>query len=63
MKGFTGKTQKIWRSLHVPITGKKKKLAEFTFDLLLPFYLNRYSGGVYNYPVDTTYTRVTAGGG
>jgi hypothetical protein len=33
MKGFTGKTQ--------------KKLSEFTLDLLLTFYLNRYSGGVY----------------
>jgi hypothetical protein len=27
---------------------KKKKLAKFTLDLLLPFYLNRYFGGVYN---------------
>jgi hypothetical protein len=36
MKGFTDKTQ--------------KKLTKFTLDLLLPFYLNRYSGGVYNRP-------------
>jgi hypothetical protein len=39
MKGFTGKIQ------------KKKKLAEFTLDLLLSFYRNRYSGGVYNHPL------------
>jgi hypothetical protein len=37
MKGLTGKPQ--------------KKLAEFTLDLLLPFYLNRYSGGVNNRPL------------
>jgi hypothetical protein len=36
MKGFTGKT--------------KNKLVEFKLDLLLPFYLNRYSSGVYNRP-------------
>jgi hypothetical protein len=41
------KKKKNWRSLHKPITGKKKKLAEFT---LLYFYLNRYSSGVYNRP-------------
>jgi hypothetical protein len=29
MKGFTGKTQKNWRSLHIPNIGKKKKLEEF----------------------------------
>jgi hypothetical protein len=40
MKGFTVKTQKNWTILHIPITGKKKKLAKFTLDLLLPFYLN-----------------------
>jgi hypothetical protein len=44
------KKKKNWRSLHIPITGKKKKLAEFTLDLLLCFYLTRYSSGVYNRP-------------
>jgi hypothetical protein len=42
--------KKNWRSLHLPITGKKKKLAEFTLHLLLSFYLNQYSSGVYNRP-------------
>jgi hypothetical protein len=36
------------RNIH--ITGKKKKLVEFTLDLLLAFYLNRCFGGVYNRP-------------
>jgi hypothetical protein len=26
MKRFTGKTQKNWWNLHIPITGKKKKI-------------------------------------
>jgi hypothetical protein len=41
--------KKNW-SLHIPITGKKKRLEEFTLQLLLSFYLNRYSSGVYNRP-------------
>jgi hypothetical protein len=46
------KKKKKWRSLHTPITGKKKKLAELTLDLLLSFYFNRYSSGVYNRPYE-----------
>jgi hypothetical protein len=35
IKCFTGKIQKNWRSLYIPITGKKKKnLVEFNLDLL-----------------------------
>jgi hypothetical protein len=33
-----------------PLQEGKKKLVEFTLELLLPFYLNRYSGGIYNRP-------------
>jgi hypothetical protein len=40
---FLGDYERIHRQ-----NTKKKKLTEFILYLLLPFYLNRYSGGVYN---------------
>jgi hypothetical protein len=38
-----------------PLQVRKKKLVEFTLYLLLHFYLNRYSGGVYNRSISWTF--------
>jgi hypothetical protein len=51
MKGFTSKTQKnLAEFTYTYKLQVRKRNGRFTLDLLLPFYLNRYSGEVYNHP-------------